>query len=649
MYNRTSRVFVGDFETTVYDGQTDTEVWASALVEMDTEDVMVFGSIDSTFSFLQAQKENIIVYYHNLKFDGSFILSYLLTELNYEQAYDIIDEEKFIVQWRDDKNMKNKQVKYQISAMGQWYKIVVKTHNKFIEFRDSVKLLPFKVEEIGKSFKTKHQKLSMEYKGKRYANCYISPEELEYIKNDVLVVKEALEIMFEEGHKKLTIGSCCLAEFKKTIMRVDYENWFPDLYQIELDESLYGSLTIGDYIHRSYHGGWCYVVLGKECTRKHNGITLDVNSLYPSVMSGQSGNRYPIGKPKFWKGNYIPPEAEGDNKFYFVRIKTRFQIKENMLPFIQLKRDARYDSTEMLTTSDVYWNGQYYRYTKRPDGTLHDTTQILTLTMMDYELLKKHYELFDFEILDGCYFYAMVGLFDEYIEKYKKQKMTSKGAKRQLAKLFLNNLYGKMASNTNSSFKVAFVKEDMSLGFRIVSAHDKKPGYIPIGSAITSYARCFTITAAQLNYHGVDKPGFIYADTDSIHCDLPVEEIVGVTLHDTEFCCWKPEASWDEAIFTRQKTYIEHVVAENLEPIEQPYYNIKCAGMPEKCKQLFNVSLDGFVEGMENEYTEEELEFVKEKRELEDFDIGLKVPGKLLPKRIKGGIILVESPYELRA
>ena len=649
MYNRTSRVFVGDFETTVYDGQTDTEVWASALVEMDTEDVMVFGSIDSTFSFLQAQKENIIVYYHNLKFDGSFILSYLLTELNYEQAYDIIDEEKFIVQWRDDKYMKNKQVKYQISAMGQWYKIVVKTHNKFIEFRDSVKLLPFKVEEIGKSFKTKHQKLSMEYKGKRYANCYISPEELEYIKNDVLVVKEALEIMFEEGHKKLTIGSCCLAEFKKTIMRVDYENWFPDLYQIELDENLYGSPTIGDYIHHSYHGGWCYVVLGKECTRKHNGITIDVNSLYPSVMSGQSGNRYPIGKPKFWKGNYIPPEAEGDNKFYFVRIKTRFQIKEDMLPFIQLKRDARYDSTEMLTTSDVYWNGQYYRYTKRPDGTLHDTTQILTLTMMDYELLKKHYELFDFEILDGCYFYAMVGLFDEYIEKYKKQKMTSKGAKRQLAKLFLNNLYGKMASNTNSSFKVAFVKEDMSLGFKIVSAHDKKPGYIPIGSAITSYARCFTITAAQLNYHGVDKPGFIYADTDSIHCDLPVEELVGVTLHDTEFCCWKPEASWDEAIFTRQKTYIEHVVAENLEPIEQPYYNIKCAGMPEKCKQLFNVSLDGFVEGMENEYTEEELEFVKQKRELEDFDIGLKVPGKLLPKRIKGGIILVESPYELRA
>ena len=649
MRPRTSRIFMGDFETSVYEGQTETEVWASALVELGTEDVMVFGSIESTYTYLRQLPDNIIVYYHNLKFDGAFILSYLLTELHYEQAYDIIDEERFSVQWHDDKDLRNNQVKYAISAMGQWYSITVKTHNKIIEFRDSLKLLPFKVAEIGKSFKTKHQKLTMEYKGERHANCYISPEELEYIKNDVFVVKEALEIMFDEGHDKLTIGSCCLNEFRKTQMKEDYKNWFPNLYELPLDKEEYGSETIGDYIHRSYHGGWCYVVKGKENQRKHNGITLDVNSLYPSMMSSESGNKYPIGKPKFWKGNFIPPEAEGQNKFYFVRIQTRFKIKEGMLPFIQLKRDLRYDPTEMQITSDVLWNGEYYKYTQKKDGTLVDTIQTLTLTMMDYELLKKHYELYDFEILDGCYFYAMEGLFDEYIEKYKKQKLTSKGAKRQLAKLFLNNLYGKMAANTNSSFKVAYVKDDGSLGFHVVFANDKKPGYIPIGSAITSYARCFTISAAQLNYHGVDECGFIYADTDSIHCDLPVEQIKGVKLDDNNFCCWKAEANWDDAIFTRQKTYIEHVIAENLEPIEQPYYNIKCAGMPEKCKVLFNISLDGYDATKEYDFTDEELEFIKEKRELEDFNIGLKVPGKLLPKRIKGGIVLVDTPYELRA
>ena len=31
------------------------------------------------------------------------------------------------------------------------------------------------------------------------------------------IVKEALEIMFTEGHNKLTIGSCCLDEYKKTM------------------------------------------------------------------------------------------------------------------------------------------------------------------------------------------------------------------------------------------------------------------------------------------------------------------------------------------------------------------------------------------------------------------------------------------------
>ena len=36
------------------------------------------------------------------------------------------------------------------------------------------------------------------------------------------------------------------------------------------------------------------------------------------------------------------------------------------------------------------------------------------------------------------------------------------------------------------------------------------------------------------------------------------------------------------------------------------------------------------------------------KRELEDFKVGLKVPGKLMPKRIRGGVLLVETNYEMR-
>lgn len=643
------KTFVGDFETTVYEGQKHTEVWASAIVELYSEDVKIFKSIDETFEYLSVMKDNVIVYYHNLKFDGSFWLSYLLVDRNFKQAYNKTGERINDVEWQQEKEMKNNTFKYSISDKGQFYTIIIKVNNKFIEIRDSLKLLPFSVKKIGKSFETKHKKLDMEYTGFRYSGCEITLEEQEYIKNDVLVVKEALEIMYNEGHNKLTIGSCCLEEYKKLIGKDDYTMYFPNLTEIELDKDTYGSFNAEEYIRKSYRGGWCYVVKGKENKIYENGVTADVNSLYPSVMSSESGNRYPVGKPYFWKGNYIDEEALKTNRYFFIRIKTRFYIKKNKLPFIQVKGNLLYNGREMLETSDIY-DAETDTYCKEIldfNGNLVSTRVELTLTMTDYYLLKEHYDLVDFEILDGVWFYTEIGIFDRYIEKYKKIKTVSTGAKRELAKLFLNNLYGKMATSTDSSFKVAYIKEDKSIGFLPVLANDKKPVYIPIGSAITSYARNFTIRTAQKNYYGVDKRGFIYADTDSIHCDLDVSELKDVPVHDSAFCHWKLEALWDKGIFVRAKTYIEHVTHENLKPVE-PYNNIKCAGMPQKCKDLLNLSLEGYTEEEYEALKDIEKKFVKTKRTFKDFKRGLIVPSKLRPKRINGGIILCDTTYEMR-
>ena len=643
---------MGDFETTVYQGQVNTEVWASALVEFNTEDVKIFHSIGETFDYLVSLDSDIIVYYHNLKFDGSFWLSYLMADLEWKMAAHIPDKDGSTAdfEWIEQKFMKNKTFTYSISDMGQWYRIVIKVHDRFIEIRDSLKLLPFKVAQIGQSFKTQHKKLDMEYKGFRYAGCEITPEEQKYIANDVLVVKEAMEIMFEEGHKKLTIGSCCLAEYRMLLGRKLFYEYFPNLYEIPIDEE-YGSPNAGEYIRKSYRGGWCYLVKGKEKRMYSNGTTADVNSLYPSMMHSSSGNLYPIREPTFWKGNYIPDEALEFDKYYFVRVRTRFYIKPNKLPFIQNKSSFMYAATESLETSDIYneSDGKYYKEYIDLDGKVRQATMTMTLTMTDFILIKEHYELVDFEILDGCYFDADIGIFDRYINKYKKMKMENKGALRELAKLFLNNLYGKMASSPDSSYKVAFLKEDKSIGFYTVTANDKIPGYIPCGSAITSYARNFTIRAAQKNYYGKDERGFIYADTDSIHCDLKPEEIQGIRVDPKEFCCWKLESCWDIGWFVRQKTYIEHITHEDLEQIEKPYFNIKCAGMPQKCKDLFELSMQGFQpEEDDDNYTDADRWFLSTKRELKDFDVGLVVPGKLLPKRIRGGVLLTDSMYEMR-
>lgn len=639
-----------DFETTVYEGQEHTEVWASACVELFSEDVKIFHSIEDQFNYFVGLNENIIGYYHNLKFDGTFWLDYLLVRLKMAQAVEKIGEDETDVRWLQERDMKNNTFKYSISDKGQWYTIIIKKNNHFIELRDSLKLLPFSVKRIGESFKTKHKKLEMEYKGFRYAGCEITDEEQKYIANDVLVVKEALEFMFNEGHNKLTIGSCCLEEFKSEYEKKVYDLRFPNLYNIDIDSDEHGYGTAGEWIRHSYKGGWCYLAKGKENKIFHHGTTADVNSLYPSMMSSESGNLYPIGEPTFWTGNYIPDEAVEDHMYYFVRVKTRFYVKKDKLPFIQIKGSFLYRGTEALESSDVYdyKTGNHNAFYTGLDGEIHDTRVELTLTQTDYILFREHYNVIDFEILDGCYFGAVRGLFDEYIEKYKKIKLESKGAMRELAKLFLNNLYGKMASSMDSSFKLAYVKDDKTIGFMPVRAFDKVPGYIPIGSAITSYARNFTIRAAQMNYHGVDEPGFIYADTDSIHCDLAPTEIKGITVHDKNFCCWKLESCWDVAIFARQKTYIEHVTHEDLQEIEEPYYNIKCAGMPQRCKNLFQLSMQGYEPTEDDDFSEEAREFLKTKRTLKDFKIGLCVPGKLMPKRIRGGTLLVETTYEMR-
>lgn len=648
--NREYQYYVADFETTVYEGQTDTLVWASAIVPLNTEDVTILGSIEDTWDYIKSLKTNCIIYYHNLKFDGSFIINYLLAHTNIKPAINGTTDDMLNISWKKPKEMQNNTFTVAISDMGAWYTLKIKYNNYMIEFRDSAKLLPFRVADIGEAFKTKHQKLDMEYTGFRYPNCPISDEEREYIKNDVLVVKEALEIMFAQGHNKLTIGSCCLSEYKSLISQAKYDEWFPNVYDVELDEKIFGQPNCGEYVRKSYKGGWCYIVPEKSHQIKRNGTTGDVNSLYPSVMSSESGNRYPVGLPTFWSGNYIPDEAFQNQRYFFVRIKTRFYIKKDKLPFIQIKGSKFYKGTEALRSSDIVneKTGESSAFYKDTDGNVHDTRVTLTMTCTDYKLFLEHYTPVDFEILDGCWFESEIGIFDKYINKYKKIKLESKGALRTLAKLFLNNLYGKMASNTDSSFKFPYLKEDGSVGYTIVQENNKKPGFIPVGSAITSYARNFTIRAAQANYYGPNQRGFIYADTDSIHCDLQPDEIKGIKVHDKNFCCWKLETSWDVGYFVRQKTYIEHVIAEDLEPIKEPYYNIKCAGMPDKCKNLFDLSMRGYKPKEGDKFKENELKFLEKKRTIEDFKEGLVVPGKLMPKRIKGGVLLVETQYEMR-
>ena len=661
MKTQRPRIFSADFETTVYENQTKTEVWAAAIVELFTEDVEIFNSIDNLFDYILSMESNTIIYFHNIKFDGEFWIHYLLTKTDFKQAFKQPDPAKAAGSFIEKKYMQDRTFRYSISAKGMWYSITLKNGRYFIELRDSLKLLPISVKKIGQSFGTKHRKSSIEYTGYRAAGGELTEQEKEYIANDVLVVKEALEIMYNQGHTGLTIGACCLEEYKNKFNPFpDFDEHFPNLYEIKIDKETFGAETVGEYIRNSYRGGWCYAVEEKTEAKHYNGTTADVNSLYPSMMHSESGNKYPCGLPQFWIGNYIPDEAKDGEHYYFVRIRTEFQIKPGYLPCIQIKNSPYYQPNKWLRTSDIHSlvDDGYHKRRKTLTGEIVSTAVTLTLTQTDFALILEHYELYNCRILDGCYFRAYSGIFDEYIDKYREIKVSSKGAKREIAKLFLNNLYGKMATSTDSSFKVAFLKPDNSLGYFTVVENQKKPGYIPVGSAITSYARNFTIRAAQKNYYGLTKPGFIYADTDSIHCDIPPEKLKGIKVDNSAFCCWKLESCWDEAVFIRQKTYAEHITHENLEPIDTPHWEVKCAGMPDTCKELFLQSFKPYVSKLIDKgveltikhklLTPDEVTFLSQQRTISDFKVGLKIPGKLMPHHIDGGIVLKSDYYTMK-
>ena len=113
---------------------------------------------------------------------------------------------------------------------------------------DSLKIIPFSVGEIAKAFNLKESKLTLDYHKIREEGHKLTPEEKEYIKNDVVIVAKALKVIFNEKLTQMTQGSNALHDFKEIIGKNKFEHLFPHL-PLELDQDL----------RRSYRGGFTYL------------------------------------------------------------------------------------------------------------------------------------------------------------------------------------------------------------------------------------------------------------------------------------------------------------------------------------------------------------------------------------------------------
>ena len=259
---------------------------------------------------------NPTFYFHNLKFDGEFIIYWALTHgFKHVQNKEEIENNTFTTLKSD---------------MGQFYTITLYFEKgnkkvKKVAFIDSLKIIPFSVDMIAKSFNLTISKLKIDYKKERPKGYELTAEEKEYIKNDVLIVAKALKVLFDEDLKKMTQGSNALNDFKEILTKSKFAHYFPPLdYEVDKD------------LRKSYKGGFTYLnPIYKEKDVK-NGVVLDVNSLYPSVMYEK---KLPFGEPVFFNGEY-----KNDNVYdlYIQMITCSFEIKKNKIPTIQIKNNRSF-------------------------------------------------------------------------------------------------------------------------------------------------------------------------------------------------------------------------------------------------------------------------------------------------------------------
>lgn len=527
-------LFTADFETTT--DPLDCRVWACGICSIDETHSFKYGN--SLEWFIEFAKNNTgsTFYFHNLKFDGEFILCYL-----FEHGY------KYV---KDRKKLKTKTFTTLISDKGQFYSLEIcfnkdEYKTEKITIYDSLKILPFSVEAIAKGFNLPISKLEIDYDEKREIGHILTPQEIDYLRNDVEIMSRALLTLFNQDLRQMTQGSNALYDYKKIVGKKNFSKWFP----------------IPDYdfdVRQSYKGGFTYCDPRKQGQDIGAGIVLDVNSLYPSVMYYRP---LPYGEGIFFEGKYEPDKLYN---LYVQMFTCQFELKENYIPTIQLKNNLSFMPTAYLSSSE-------------------DEEVTMCLTSVDLDLFFEHYHVYNVTYHSGWKFKSTTGLFKEYIDKWNAVKMEStlngNKAMRTLAKLMLNALYGKFALNPNVQSKIPYYDNGL-IKYTLGDKETRNPIYIPVGTFITAWARHKTITSAQKVY---DR--FLYADTDSLHL-IGTEIPKGLEVDPVKLGAWKHESTFTRARFVRQKTYIEEIDGE---------LNITCAGMPSRCYK--NVTWNNFIAG----------------------------------------------------
>ena len=398
------------------------------------------------------------------------------------------------------------------------FKIVIK--NKTYDFRDSIFLMPGGLKKLCKAFNITQVKKEFNINSWIKSNFKITDELKTYLKYDCISLYELLEKFYSEfdvNDVKLTIASTAFNILLKDEKRKKaLSNYISKEDEIE--------------IRKAYKGGRCEVYKRKG----ENLYKYDVNSMYSFVMRDF---KYPAGDMIKTK-NKQEIDIYINTLKYIGIVKANIKASKQHIPYL-VKKD---ETLNKLIAPVGVWTDY--------------------ITTFEYkEALKRGYEI---DILEAYLYTKQENHFKEYVDYYYNIKKTTKGAKKQIAKLMLNSVYGKFAQKRTYE-KIVTLSYIIEKGLNLSD-------FIPLGSDMYTKEETYfydrkinpilsifvTAYARHVLYLGIEniinKGGEVYyADTDAIITDIKLgDELVS----DTELGKWDLEEEIEKYIGIDAKLYI---------------------------------------------------------------------------------------------
>lgn len=538
-----SHMYVADFETCdtstvsskLKDGTIvyNQRVWLAGFKNLETMQSTYFNNLPDFMNSILARGDNQNTEYafHNIKFDGSYIIPYLMSN-----GYTLATGKPL-----------SGQFSVLVDDMNNWYSINIQvTKRRKVALWDSLKLFPSPLEYLPDVYGTPTKKVieSQDWYMEARPDGYIPNErDLMYFENDLQVPAETLNahIDFFDIRFKKTQASQSFYNFTESFKAWKWR--FPALTD-EQDNS----------IRTAYWGGISHVNPLHKGKDIENIVVDDINSSYPDKAAN---NKLPYG-------NCIAEYGEGKNpdssKFWIAEALVEFTLKPDHIPCIPSK-----SITEGKTLDSEKWLDNSNGIVK------------MSFSTIDFDTMRMSY---DITVYRWCWSMHWAWKVHPEVARFVNSNNDIKVKYSKLAKIETDpllrvryNTLRNRAKIDNNTFYGKFGEEVIKYGKQpemtddgvkwvvgepdIQSEHSRK--FLPVAIAITAWGRQqLVIMANILGKH------FIYCDTDSVHYELAGAHLIeqaekdGIIKRDPELLgAWKLEGTFVFGRYLRAKCYIE--------------------------------------------------------------------------------------------